>query len=110
MATAEHRPRTAPVKGAPIDRRRLMTFACSWARQVAWSRRTGKPFQYLSEGLKAAWANERSIAAYEARRAAEARPVHLIAAELNDLENRDRLGVAGLVRLSLLHSELRAAA
>ncbi len=94
-----------------IDRRRLMTFAWDWARQEAFSRRTFKPSRYLSEALKAAWANERALVAYEARRATEAqRPLYVIRAEIEDLENRDRLGVSGLVRLAALQTEFRVAA
>ncbi|TNC74151.1 hypothetical protein [Rubellimicrobium roseum] len=93
-----------------IDRRRLMAFAWAWARHTAWARRTGKPAQYLSEALKAAWANERGILAYEAQMAAKlSRPAHVIRAEVEDLENTDRLGWAGIQRLGTLRLTLRDA-
>jgi hypothetical protein len=88
---------------------RLMTFAWKWARQRAWSTRAGKPSLYLSEALKAAWANERSILAVAARQTA-LRPAQAVRADILDLETRTTLDGHQFTRLSALSAELRAAA
>ncbi len=92
------------------NRRRVMTFAWTWARQRAWSTRTFKPRAFMGEALRAAWANERNLLSHEARQAAVTlRPATVLRAEIEMTEAREMLGFAGIERLAALRSELSRA-
>jgi len=86
-----------------IDRSALMTLAWHAARQEQWSRRlpAGTLRSLFPDALRSAWKSMKARAAYEAQQAAMAhRPSADLWAEIQNLENRDRLGHEGIAQLS----------
>ena len=98
-----------------LDRRAIMQAAWTIARRFAGNPETWG--QRLSRALKSVWWNVKQaqrIAKEAAMRAAvkiaPIRSVDSLKAEIITLENSDRLGWAGMERLSALQAELRNAA
>ena len=98
-----------------LDRRAIMKAAWTIARRFAGNRESWG--QRLSRALKSVWWDVRQAlhiakeaAARAAAMAAPVRSVASLRAEIITLENSDRLGWAGMERLSALQSQLRNAA
>ena len=98
-----------------FDRTRIMQEAWTIARRFAGNSETWG--QRLSRALKLVWWNvkEAARAAVEAARRAAAEAAHFagrtaasIRAEVEDLENTDRLGFAGIERLARARRALAA--
>ena len=95
-----------------INRTDLMHRAWTYARQEHWSRRlpAGTLRSLFAAALRRAWADLKAEARRMAERAAELATLDLDAlrAELATLENTDRLGHAGILRLSQVRDAIAA--
>lgn len=91
------------------DRKTIMTHAWHLARQELWSRRlpASELVSLLPNAMRSAWkAAKIKLAVQKARAAMAVRPATELRAEVNDLENRDRLDPASIERLGQLHAAL----
>lgn len=93
-----------------IDRRAIMKAAWTIARRFAGNRETWR--RRISRALKSVWGNVKtaqrvalSVAARPAVNVASTDSPAILRAEIIALENADRLGWAGMERLSALKSQ-----
>ena len=88
-----------------LDRSKVFSLAWTIAKQDQWSARAKSPVPFFAAALKSAWKEIKRRAVIAAQRAKEAsRPSADIWVDIQNLENRDRLGHEGINRLAELRT------